>query len=124
MNTVALLAGSFGGINLEDISAPRCFEIEARLKGCCDIPIFHDDQHGTAVVVLAAMINALKLVNKRLEDVKVVTSGAGAAGIAVIKLLQAMGLKTLSCATAKALSMMVGEILTICPTRINAKWPV
>lgn len=101
MNTVALLAGSFGGINLEDISAPRCFEIEARLKGCCDIPIFHDDQHGTAVVVLAAMINALKLVNKRLEDVKVVTSGAGAAGIAVIKLLQAMGLKTLSCATAR-----------------------
>ena len=93
VNTVALLAGSFGGINLEDISAPRCFEIEARLKGCCDIPIFHDDQHGTAVVVLAAMINALKLVNKRLEDVKVVTSGAGAAGIAVIKLLQAMGLK-------------------------------
>ena len=93
VNTVALLAGSFGGINLEDISAPRCFEIEARLKGCCDIPIFHEDQHGTAVVVLAAMINALKLVNKRLEDVKVVTSGAGAAGIAVIKLLQAMGLK-------------------------------
>ena len=93
VNTVALLAGSFGGINLEDISAPRCFEIEARLKECCDIPVFHDDQHGTAVVVLAAMINALKLVNKKLEDVKVVTSGAGAAGIAVIKLLQAMGLK-------------------------------
>ena len=92
VNTVRLLAGSFGGVNLEDISAPRCFEIEKRLKECCDIPIFHDDQHGTAVVCLAAMLNALKLVNKRIEDVKVVTSGAGAAGIAIIKLLIAMGL--------------------------------
>ena len=92
VNTVRLLAGSFGGINLEDISAPRCFEIERRLKECCDIPIFHDDQHGTAIVTLAAMINALKLTNKKLEDVRVVTSGAGAAGIAIIRLLIAMGL--------------------------------
>jgi len=93
VNTVALLAGSFGGINLEDISAPRCFEIEKRLREICDIPIFHDDQHGTAVVALAAMINALKIVKKDLKDIKVVTSGAGAAGIAVIKLLQSMGLQ-------------------------------
>ena len=93
VNTVTLLAGSFGGINLEDISAPRCFEIERRLKESCDIPIFHDDQHGTAVVTLAAMMNALKLVGKDISHVKVVTSGAGAAGIAVIKLLQSMGLK-------------------------------
>lgn len=93
VNTVRLLAGSFGGINLEDISAPRCFEIERRLKACCDIPIFHDDQHGTAVVTLAAMINALKLTGKKIEDVSVVTSGAGAAGIAVIRLLIAMGLR-------------------------------
>ena len=93
VDTVALLAGSFGGINLEDISAPRCFEIERRLKQRCDIPIFHDDQHGTAVVVLAAMINALAITGRRLEDVKVVTSGAGAAGIAIVKLLLSMGLK-------------------------------
>lgn len=93
VNTVRLLAGSFGGINLEDISAPRCFEIERKLKECCDIPIFHDDQHGTAVVTLAAMLNALKLTGKKLEDLSVVTSGAGAAGIAIIKLLIAMGLK-------------------------------
>ena len=77
VNTVALLAGSFGGVNLEDISAPRCFEIEEKLKQRCDIPVFHDDQHGTAVIVLAALKNALKLVGKRLEDVKIVTSGAG-----------------------------------------------
>lgn len=93
VNTVRLLAGSFGGINLEDISAPRCFEVERKLKECCDIPIFHDDQHGTAVVVLAAMINALKLTGKKLENISVVTSGAGAAGVAIIKLLIAMGLK-------------------------------
>ena len=92
VDTVALLAGSFGGINLEDISAPRCFEIERKLKARCDIPIFHDDQHGTAVVVLAALINALRLTGKKLEDVRVVTSGAGAAGIAIIKLLIANGL--------------------------------
>jgi malate dehydrogenase (oxaloacetate-decarboxylating) len=93
VNTVRLLAGSFGGINLEDISAPRCFEIERKLKECCDIPIFHDDQHGTAVVTLAAMFNALKLTGKKIEEIKVVTSGAGAAGIAIIKLLIALGLK-------------------------------
>lgn len=93
VRTVSLLAGSFGGINLEDIAAPRCFEIERRLKECCDIPVFHDDQHGTAVVVLAAMINALRIVGKRIEDIRVVTSGAGAAGIAIIKLLISMGLR-------------------------------
>lgn len=93
VHTVSLLAGSFGGVNLEDISAPRCFEIEKKLKECCDIPIFHDDQHGTAVVTSAALINALKVTGKKLEDVKVVTSGAGAAGIAIIKLLVKLGLK-------------------------------
>ncbi len=93
VSAVALISGSFGGINLEDISAPRCFEIEEKLKQKCDIPIFHDDQHGTAIVVLSAMINALKVVGKRMEDIKVVTSGAGAAGIAIIKLLISMGLQ-------------------------------
>lgn len=93
VHAVSLLAGSFGGINLEDISAPRCFEIERKLKACCDIPIFHDDQHGTAIVVLSAMLNALKVVGKKLEEIKVVTSGAGAAGIAIIKLLISMGLQ-------------------------------
>ncbi len=93
VNTVCLLAGSFGGINLEDISAPRCFDIEKKLKERCDIPVFHDDQHGTAVITLAGMINALKLVGKKLEDVKIVTSGAGAAGIAIIRLLMSMGLR-------------------------------
>ena len=93
VNTVRLLAGSFGGVNLEDISAPRCFEIEKKLKECCDIPIFHDDQHGTAVVTLAAMLNALKVVGKKLDEIRVVTSGAGAAGIAIIQLLISMGLK-------------------------------
>ena len=93
VKTVSLLAGSVGGVNLEDISAPRCFEIEHKLKECCDIPIFHDDQHGTAVVTMAAMINALKVVGKKIDEIKVVTSGAGAAGIAIIKLLISMGLK-------------------------------
>ena len=93
VKTVTLLAGSFGGINLEDISAPRCFEIEKRLKESCDIPVFHDDQHGTAVITLAGLINALKVVGKKIEDIKIVTSGAGAAGIAIIKLLMSMGLK-------------------------------
>ncbi len=93
VRTVSLLAGSFGGVNLEDISAPRCFEIEKRLKEICDIPIFHDDQHGTAVVTLAGLINALKLTGKKIEEVKIVTSGAGAAGIAIIKLLLRMGAK-------------------------------
>lgn len=93
VQTISLLAGSFGGVNLEDIAAPRCFEIEKKLKECCDIPIFHDDQHGTAVVVLAALMNALKLTGKKMEELRVVTSGAGAAGIAIIKLLLANGLK-------------------------------
>ena len=93
VKTVSLLAGSFGGVNLEDISAPRCFAIEKRLKEICDIPIFHDDQHGTAVVTLAGLINALKLTGKKIEEVKIVTSGAGAAGIAIIKLLLSMGAK-------------------------------
>ena len=90
---VSALAGSFGGINLEDISAPRCFEIERRLKQCCDIPVFHDDQHGTAVVTLAAMLNALKVTGKDLKRIRVVTSGAGAAGVAIIRLLMSMGLE-------------------------------
>ena len=93
VDTVSLLAGSFGGINLEDISAPRCFEIERRLKEKCDVPIFHDDQHGTAIVTLAAMINALKVTGKKLEDVSMVINGAGAAGIAITNLLIAVGLK-------------------------------
>ena len=93
VNTVALLAGSFGGINLEDISAPRCFEIERKLKERCDIPIFHDDQHGTAVITLAGLLNALKVVGKKIGEIRVVTSGAGAAGTAIIRLLISMGLK-------------------------------
>ena len=93
VNTVRLLAGSFGGVNLEDIAAPRCFEIEKKLKECCDIPIFHDDQHGTAVVTLAGLLNALKLVGKKISDIEVVVSGSGAAGIAITKLLMKMGLK-------------------------------
>ncbi len=92
VNAVSLLLGSFGGVNLEDISAPRCFEIERRLKEISDIPIFHDDQHGTAVVTLAATINALKIVGKNLKNVRAVTCGAGAAGVAIIKLLQRVGL--------------------------------
>lgn len=93
VNTVALLAGSFGGINLEDISAPRCFEIERKLKERCDIPVFHDDQHGTAVVTAAALLNALKFTGRKIENIKVVMSGAGAAGSAIIKLLIELGLK-------------------------------
>ena len=93
VRTVALLAGSFGGINLEDIAAPRCFEIERKLKEVCDIPVFHDDQHGTAIIVAAALLNALKLVGKRMEEVTAVFSGAGAAGTAIFKLLWAMGLR-------------------------------
>lgn len=93
VHTVEMIAGSFGGVNLEDISAPRCFEIERKLKASLDIPVFHDDQHGTAVVTLAAMINALKLAGKKIEDVSAVVNGAGAAGIACTKLLMALGLK-------------------------------
>ena len=92
VQTIRLLAGSFGGINLEDISAPRCFEIEEKLKASCDIPIFHDDQHGTAVVTLAGLINALRLADKKLEDVRIVINGAGAAATAIVKLLMACGL--------------------------------
>ena len=91
VHAVTLIAGSFGGINLEDISAPRCFEIERKLKESCDIPIFHDDQHGTAVITLAGLTNALKVVGKKKEDVKVVTSGAGAAAVAIVKLLLSAG---------------------------------
>lgn len=91
IETVVRIAPAFGGINLEDISAPRCFEIEERLKKLLNIPVFHDDQHGTAVIMLAGLMNALKVVGKRLEDVKIVTSGAGAAGIAIIKLLVSVG---------------------------------
>ena len=87
VNTVRLLAGSFGGVNLEDISAPRCFEIEKKLKEKCDIPIFHDDQHGTAIVVLAGIINGLKVTGKTKEDCQVVVNGAGSAGVAITKLL-------------------------------------
>lgn len=94
VETVYQISGSFGGINLEDISAPRCFEIEKKLKERCDIPIFHDDQHGTAVVTTAAMINAMKLTGRKLEDQEVVISGAGAAGVAVTKLLMSMGLRS------------------------------
>ena len=93
VNAVYLMSGSFGGINLEDISAPRCFEIERKLKEKCDIPIFHDDQHGTAVITLAGLLNALKVVGKTKEEVKVVTSGAGAAAIAIVKLLLSAGFK-------------------------------
>lgn len=91
VNTVYLVSGSFGGINLEDISAPRCFEIERKLKEKCDIPIFHDDQHGTAIITLAGLTNALKIVGKKKEEVKVVTSGAGAAAISITKLLLSAG---------------------------------
>ena len=93
VDTVALLAGSFGGVNLEDISAPRCFEIEKKLKERCDIPIFHDDQHGTAIIVAAALTNALKIVGKDIGEVKLVMSGAGAAGTAIFKLLRSLGLR-------------------------------
>ena len=96
VRTIYLLSGSFGGVNLEDISAPRCFEIERRLKEICDIPIFHDDQHGTAIVVAAALINALKLVKKDIDKIKVVINGAGSAGIAIGKHLMNMGVKNLT----------------------------
>ena len=95
VNAVYLMSGSFGGINLEDIAAPRCFEIERKLKEKCDIPIFHDDQHGTAIITLAGLINALKVVGKKMEDVKVVTSGAGAAAISITKLLLSAGFKNI-----------------------------
>ena len=96
VDTVYNISGSFGGINLEDISAPRCFEIERKLKQKCDIPVFHDDQHGTAVVTLAGLTNALKVIGKRKEEVKIVTSGAGAAGTAIVKLLLSAGFKDIT----------------------------
>ncbi|WP_300749656.1 NADP-dependent malic enzyme [uncultured Oscillibacter sp.] len=96
VNTVALLAGSFGGVNLEDIAAPRCFEIERKLKERCDIPIFHDDQHGTAVITLAGLTNALKVVRKQIENVKIVVNGAGAAAISITKLLISAGAKNIT----------------------------
>ena len=96
VETVYNISGSFGGINLEDIAAPRCFEIERKLKEKCDIPIFHDDQHGTAVITLAGLTNALKVVGKKKEDVKIVTSGAGAAAIAITKLLLSAGFKDIT----------------------------
>ena len=95
VNTVYLLSGSFGGVNLEDISSPRCFEIERKLKEKCDIPIFHDDQHGTAIITLAALTNALKVVRKKKEDVRIVTSGAGAAAISIVKLLLSAGYRNI-----------------------------
>ncbi|MCI8329108.1 MAG: NAD-dependent malic enzyme [Oscillibacter sp.] len=96
VNAVYLMSGSFGGINLEDIAAPRCFEIERKLKEKCDIPIFHDDQHGTAIITLAGLLNALKVVGKKKEDVKVVTSGAGAAAISIVKLLLSAGFRNVT----------------------------
>lgn len=95
VNTIYLISGSFGGINLEDISSPRCFEIERKLKEKCDIPIFHDDQHGTAIITLAALTNALKVVGKKKEEIKIVTSGAGAAAISIVKLLLSAGYKNI-----------------------------
>ncbi len=96
VNAVYLMSGSFGGINLEDISAPRCFEIERKLKEKCDIPIFHDDQHGTAIITLAGLLNALKVVGKKKEDVKIVTSGAGAAAVSIVKLLLSAGFENVT----------------------------
>ena len=103
INTIKLLAGSFGGVNLEDISAPRCFEIETRLKEELDIPVFHDDQHGTAIVTAAALLNALKLVGKKIEDLHVVINGAGAAGIAIAKFLMAFGVKDVVACSSKGI---------------------
>ena len=103
IKTIKLLAGSFGGVNLEDISAPRCFEIETRLKEELDIPVFHDDQHGTAIVTAAALLNALKLANKKIEDVHVVINGAGAAGIAIAKLLMKFGVKDVVACSSKGI---------------------
>ena len=103
VNTVYLISGSFGGINLEDISAPRCFEIEKKLKEKCDIPIFHDDQHGTAIIVAAGLLNALKITNKKIEKIKVVMNGAGAAGIAIAKHLMNMGVKHITMCDSKGI---------------------
>jgi malate dehydrogenase (oxaloacetate-decarboxylating) len=112
VNTVALLAGSFGGVNLEDISAPRCFEIEKKLKERCDIPIFHDDQHGTAVICLAAITNALKIVKKDIKDCTAVFSGAGAAGVAIAKLFLSAGMKNVILCDSKGIVSKDNENLT------------
>ncbi len=109
VRTVQLISGSFGGINLEDIAAPRCFEIERKLKAVCDIPIFHDDQHGTAIVTLAALTNALKVVGKKKEDVRIVTVGAGAAGISIVKLLLSQGFRNITMCDKQ------GALYTGCP---------
>lgn len=111
VNCIALLAGSFGGVNLEDIAAPRCFEIEQKLKEKTDIPIFHDDQHGTAVVVAAAVLNALRVVNKKMEDCTAVFSGAGAAGIAIAKLLISQGIKSVIMCDSKGIICKGDETL-------------
>ena len=103
VNTVYLISGSFGGINLEDISAPRCFEIERKLKEKCDIPIFHDDQHGTAIIVAAGLLNALKITCKKIDEIKVVMNGAGAAGIAIAKHLMNMGVKYITMCDSKGI---------------------
>ncbi|NLU24973.1 MAG: NAD-dependent malic enzyme [Clostridiales bacterium] len=113
VNAVALIAGSFGGINLEDIAAPRCFEIERKLKEKCDIPVFHDDQHGTAVITLAGLTNALKVVGKKKENVKVVTSGAGAAAVSITKLLLSAGFKDVT---------MCDRHGAICRSRTDLNW--
>ena len=112
VNTVKLLAGSFGGINLEDISAPRCFEIERKLKECCDIPVFHDDQHGTAIVVLSGIINGLKVTGKKKEECKVVVNGAGSAGIAITKLLLTYGFKNVTMCDINGIISKQSETLT------------
>ena len=93
VETVKLLEPTFGGVNLEDIAAPECFEIEDRLRKICNIPVFHDDQHGTAIVTAAGLLNALKLANKKIEEIRVVVNGAGSAGVAIVKLLLKMGVK-------------------------------
>ncbi len=103
VNTVYLISGSFGGINLEDIAAPRCFEIERKLKEKCDIPVFHDDQHGTAIIVAAALLNALKIVDKKIGNIKVVMNGAGAAGVAIAKHLMNMGVKHITMCDSKGI---------------------
>ena len=113
VNAVYLLSGSFGGINLEDIAAPRCFEIERKLKERCDIPIFHDDQHGTAVITLAGLTNALKVVGKRKEDVRIVTSGAGAAAVSIVKLLLSAGYRHIT---------MCDRAGAICAGREGLNW--
>ncbi len=120
VNTIALISGSFGGINLEDISAPRCFEIERKLKEKTDIPIFHDDQHGTAVVCAAGLINALKLTGKKIEDCTAAFSGAGAAGVAIAKLLTNMGMKDIFMCDRKGIICADDESLTPAKKEIAA----